>query len=82
MSFFVSFFGGYLIWPYLFGVLGQVLYACKLRRVGHYLMAMSLAPNFVKDHEIFLKCPKTSCKGCRLWTCPVYGLRKKKNGGY
>ena len=59
--------------------IGQILMKLGAKKIGHYFMAMSLAPNPVRNTDLIEKCPynQENCDKCGLWTCPNYRKEHK-----
>ena len=70
-EFLLSFFASSLVTAWFTGILGRLLYALGLKKVGHWLACSSLAPNFVTDSWIIKHCPHEckKCERCKMWTC-------------
>lgn len=69
--FWVSFF---LFYHILYFILGRLFFMLGFRKVGHALVAMSIAGDFGLCKKVrkwlFDNCPRGySCDECKLWTC-------------
>lgn len=69
----------FALWHLIDAWLGLLLMKSGVKKLGHYFMAMSLAPLPVRNTDLVEKCPynQENCNACRLWTCPNYRKEKK-----
>ena len=69
----------FVLWHLMYYFVGRLLYRLGFKRIGHCMVAVSIAGDFglfkqtrkwLKDHCCYEEKPET--KRCNLWTCDNY----------
>lgn len=75
----VAIVSSFALWHVIYAWLGLLLMKLGVKKLGHYCMAMSLAPHPVRNTDLVEKCPynQENCDKCGLWTCPNYRMDRR-----